>query len=783
MKKIFWFLSVSGLLLSLSAFADGEKKLLGDHGSGSRSNFVHLIELFDEEGEKILLDDEPLLPFSTKQTCGECHSYDIISSGWHFNAADINAPAGRPGQPWILTDNAAASQIPLSYRDWPGTYSPRQIGLTNWEFALLFGRHTPGGIGEDLTEEPDFDARWTESGELRINCLSCHDAEAAHDQSEYPIQIARQNFRWAAAATCGFAGVTGAAKDMPPMYDHLMPPVLDDSSKIPPSISYNKNRIDDKGKVFFDIVAKIPNQRCYFCHSNIDVGDEKWASDEDVHLAAGLSCLDCHRNGLDHDITRGYETESANSKNPLAAVSSCRGCHLGDENSPNPQQGRLGAPEPLHAGIPTVHFDKLTCTACHSGPWPEQNTIRTKTARAHALGAKGADLSDDAPPHIIYPVFAKQYDGKIAPHKMIWAAFWGWNDGENLVPILPERVPFIKDIGSSQKVNSPKSTADKIKAVLKKLSLVQSDIMKKPVYVAGGKLYQLGDDGKLTSEEHGFAEPYLWPIAHNVRPAAQALGVRACEDCHSAKQPFFFGNVEIDSPVLSQNRLVKKMTDFQDIDVVYARAFAFSFVFRPMLKVVALGSCALLAAVLILYALKALACAVKFLAGAKPAEIIENENTEGPLAVINLAKKFIYFLTIVSFAVLAVTGFGPLIFSKALTGYILMTHATFAPVFAGSLAVLVLLTVHRNRFDKNDWPLFKGSCLIRKVCFWLIIILSLPVILSSVLSMFPIFGTQGQKCLLIIHRYCAITFAVVALIHTFLIIFAGSKKANILTER
>jgi len=64
----------------------------------------------------------------------------------------------------------------------------------------------------------------------------------------------------------------------------------------------------------------------------------------------------------------------------------------------------------------------------------------------------------------------------------------------------------------------------------------------------------------------------------------------------------------------SERDSVKKMVEFQGINAFYAWAFAFSFVFRPWLKVVTLGSCAILAAVLLLYALKALACVVKVLA-------------------------------------------------------------------------------------------------------------------------------------------------------------------------
>jgi hypothetical protein len=135
-----------------------------------------------------------------------------------------------------------------------------------------------------------------------------------------------------------------------------------------------------------------------------------------------------------------------------------------------------------------------------------------------------------------------------------------------------------------------------------------------PVYICGGKLYRITEEGKLEASEHEAARPYCWAIAHDVRPAAQSLGVRRCEDCHSTDAPFFFGEVAVDSPIVSERDSVKKMVEFQDIDAFYAWAFAFSFVFRPWLKVVALGSCGLIGVVLLLYGLKALACVVKMLA-------------------------------------------------------------------------------------------------------------------------------------------------------------------------
>jgi len=570
-----------GLVSTLYGVADTTEKLLGDESDGSRANSVHLIPLLNEEGEKIAPDDKPLLPFSTRQTCGVCHSYNMITKGWHFNAPDPNILPGRPVQPWILVDTATATQIPLSHRPWPGTSRPEQLGLTPRKFLELFGRHTPGGgVGEQESTNSDEITREFVSGKLEANCMSCHDADPAHNQSEYAIQAARENFRWAAAATCGFASVSGAAKYMPDDYDPFMPMPLEHPKLVPPTISYRANTFDEKKRVFFNIVREVPAERCYFCHSNmylVKKETEKWQTDVDVHLTAGLTCVDCHRNGLDHNITRGYQEEGIVSNNPLVATSSCQGCHLPEKSSSTPVAGRLGAPVPKHPGIPPVHFDKLSCTACHSGPWPAQKTTLVKTSRAHRLGTLNVNKSPYAMPHIVSPVFAKQPNGKIAPHKLIWPAFWGVLKDQNVTPIDIEVVrQTAGEIFAKEKLTVSGGWlslgAEHITEALKKLSSEKS-VNGKSVYIAGGRLYFLDETGKLCQQDnHPAAKPYLWPIAHDVRPAAQALGVRRCEDCHSPEAPFFFGKVWVDSPVQGKGGVFRKMRDMYEIGgPVYVR--------------------------------------------------------------------------------------------------------------------------------------------------------------------------------------------------------------------
>jgi hypothetical protein len=612
------------LLCRFAAAADTEQKLLGDESDGSMAHPVHQIPLLTEEGDEIGPDDDPVLPFSTKQTCGGvCHSYDVIATGWHFNAADANVAPGRPGEPWILIDGRSGTQLPISHRAWPGTFTPKQAGLSDRLFLKVFGRHLPGGgVGERESEDPDDIMRSFVSGKLEINCLACHDSDPGNNQAEYGPQVTRENFRWAAASTTSFATVTGSAKDMPDTYDPVMPEPLSDPKKVPPGITYRKDVFGDQKKVLLNIKRETPANRCYFCHSSMYITDEhteKWTVDQDIHLTAGLTCVDCHRNGIEHGLVRGYEGEAETSKNPLAATSSCRGCHLPGEDGEIPVAGRLGAPVPEHKGMPAVHFEKMSCTACHSGPWPGDETVLVKTSRAHRLGTIGVNKAYEALPHVLGPVFATGDDGKITPNKMVWPSYWGDMTDDKITPVGFETVMSVvgEAIGDAERPASGDWPALSMDHIIKGLKALAGSAEGKVVYISAGNLYSLDDSGDLSEEKgHPAGEPYLWPIAHAVRPAAQSLGIRYCTDCHAADAPFFFGDVQVDTPIAAEGDSAKKMVEFQDdVDPLYAWAFASSFVFRPMMKLVSLAACAVLAFVLVLYVLKALGCVAKVLGG------------------------------------------------------------------------------------------------------------------------------------------------------------------------
>jgi len=163
---------------------------------------------------------------------------------------------------------------------------------------------------------------------------------------------------------------------------------------------------------------------------------------------------------------------------------------------------------------------------------------------------------------------------------------------------------------------------------------------------------------------------------------------------------------------------------------------------------------------------------------------------EQKLSPAGVLRKVIYLLALLCFVVLAFTGFYPtLVLGEHISGYLVMVHATFAPVFAICLAVLAVMWARNSRFIGSDWPWFQrfvrrvtlikstgeeadreSSGLGQKISFWLIIFLALPLALSIVLSMFPLLGTYWQELLLEIHRYTALLFFLVVIVHIYLMI-------------
>ena len=165
---------------------------------------------------------------------------------------------------------------------------------------------------------------------------------------------------------------------------------------------------------------------------------------------------------------------------------------------------------------------------------------------------------------------------------------------------------------------------------------------------------------------------------------------------------------------------------------------------------------------------------------------VEQENN-----LLGALRKLVFVVAVVCGAVLMVTGFAPpLVLHETISGWWLVIHATFAPVFAACVAILTVMWAGNCTFDKDYLPWLSRLIarkprstekpekyeLCRKVLFWVILFLALPVILSAVLSMFPIFGTHGQENLLCLHRYSTLTFVLLGVTYLYLMVLTQMNR-------
>jgi cytochrome b subunit of formate dehydrogenase len=151
--------------------------------------------------------------------------------------------------------------------------------------------------------------------------------------------------------------------------------------------------------------------------------------------------------------------------------------------------------------------------------------------------------------------------------------------------------------------------------------------------------------------------------------------------------------------------------------------------------------------------------------------------------ILLFARRIVFLLTVLVFLLLAITGFVPLlVLGDHLTGILLVIHVTVAPLFALSLSALALLWAHRLRFLRSDGEAVRELInnryqekenIIRfawKTCFWLVSVLSLPLMLTVILGLYPLFGTEGEEVLIRLHGYSALFLMLVAIVHLYLTI-------------
>ena len=699
-----------------AALAAAPFVLQADHFNGGRTVPVHRLAPLDADGDKVSPSDALPRPVSQAKTCAQCHDTHLMSGGSHFRTGlDTNdAPESVAVEPWFWIDEQMGTAIPLTLHGQPGAFRPAELGLSCWQWTKMFGRNFPGGgVGSDpraVGEVAGARQRWFVTGPLGPNCLACHQ-QRGYDSSEWARQVLRENFAGAATAASGLGAVEGMNERLDDSWDSLRAENPDDHLfKVPEKTIYDLRRFDAKGRCVFD-VGRPKSANCLACHAVSEAGVPSHAIAGDVHLQRGLACVDCHKNGMDHRI----------------ATTSCRDCHTDPKGA---------GPVPTHVGIPLVHFEKLSCTVCHSGVTQGGARAQVRTARANRIGIYGrAQWATDVP-NIVEPVFVKNAEGKIEPHRMAWPSYFaelGTND--MVTPLAPEAVAALGARGTNA------FTKAVVAGMLNELKA------KKPEatfgFIGHGRLWTAEGDGTnatVVAREHTAAAPVSWPVGHDVRPARQARGAAPvkCADCHTSDSEFFFGKVVPTGPIVDAEVEPVQQTEFLGLSPAYHAVLGTTFAMRPIFKFFLWS----VFGFLFLFACAAAAVVLNRL-GAKI--------SEGTLSFAWGFTKWIvdmgFVLSLLYLALSGAIGW----MCGGMTSWWLVLHMVAGGALAACAALLAL-------FRAADRTKKFGQGIL-----WLLwLVCAVGTVFTAVMPMMTVAGGDGQEFLLWSHRLVALAFAAVS---------------------
>ena len=699
-----------------AALAAAPFVLQADHFNGGRTVPVHRLAPLDADGDKVSPSDALPRPVSQAKTCAQCHDTHLMSGGSHFRTGlDTNdAPESVAVEPWFWIDEQMGTAIPLTLHGQPGAFRPAELGLSCWQWTKMFGRNFPGGgVGSDpraVGEVAGARQRWFVTGPLGPNCLACHQ-QRGYDSSEWARQVLRENFAGAATAASGLGAVEGMNERLDDSWDSLRAENPDDHLfKVPEKTVYDQRRFDAKGRCVFD-VGRPKSANCLACHAVSVAGVPSHSIAGDVHLQRGLACVDCHKNGMDHRL----------------ATTSCRDCHMDPKGA---------GPVPTHAGIPLVHFEKLSCTVCHSGVTQGGVRAQVRTARANRIGIYGrAQWATDVP-NIVEPVFVKNAEGKIEPHRMAWPSYFaelGTND--MVTPLAPEAVTALGARGTNA------FTKAVVAGMLNELKA------RKPEatfgFIGHGRLWTAEGDGTnatVVAREHTAAVPVSWPVGHDVRPARQARGAAPvkCADCHTSDSEFFFGKVVPTGPIVDAEVEPVQQTEFLGLSPTYHAVLGTTFAMRPIFKFflwsvlgfLFLFACAAAAVVLNRLGASITECTLSFAWG--------------------FAKWIVdmsFALSLVYLALSGVVGW----MCGGMTGLWLILHMVAGGCLA-ACATLIAIFRAAERIERLGQGIL-----------WLAwLVCAVGTVFTAVMPMMTVAGGDGQEFLLWSHRLVALAFAAVS---------------------
>jgi len=544
-------------------------------------------------------------PYSPKQTCGRCHDYETITQGYHFLQGKGETPTAdqKARCLWVSTPGnyggTWCSPAPLYRYLSPKTNeSAALMDMTSFTFLTSgCGACHPGGGAAEFDREGKrydrwmsdpasgfssggdnrfdgdyYQARWSETGVLEADCLLCHMPE--YDVAERKKQLGAWNFRWAATVGAGFARVTGSVAE-----------------KKPVEVVYENGHFNDDGTVEPHIVREPRNQVCLSCHAK--PGWKKRGANfrprTDVHLRAGLKCVDCHPAGssaTDPRIAGREKHQFGKGDDPGGHVRddlddtcvSCADCH---------DTGRMGAPIAKHRWLPPLHLEGIACQTCHIPQRPVKAALvqagdvfnpgaKIPTKGKHLWTFYGPDGKywnhygdlemmgyDDKPTDPFRPVLAR-YQGKIYPVNQIHSA-WPGIKVEGSAALMqpkmgdvykmwkthradPAKYPELSKITDDNGDNVPEvNRPEEIDALIQSVGQVLAEVGypmqgKRVVWVMNDRVYTSGTQFDTLDMHPWEASPFanVHKYSHDVLPANAALGVNGCTDCHHPDSDFFF---------------------------------------------------------------------------------------------------------------------------------------------------------------------------------------------------------------------------------------------------
>jgi len=602
--------SIAGLVISAVIAFASEGESAGPQTRRSPSGVCPPFHLRDEDGNAIdpVAGKNADKPYSPKKTCGRCHDYQKITRGYHFTQGAGESPTQEQAARclWASTPGnyggTWCSPAPLyAYLSPKRNDSAATMDLTSFTFITKgCGSCHPGGGPVEFDREGkrydqwmsdpasgftpggdnNFDgdyyrARWSKTGVLEADCLLCHLPE--YNLPERKKQLGALNFRWAATAGAGFATVTGSTKEEKPV-----------------QIVYDKGAFNSDGTVSPHIVREPRNETCLSCHAK--PGWKKRGANfrarTDVHLRAGLKCVDCHPAGSSahdpricgreqHQIGKGDDPGGHVRDDLDNTCVGCADCH---------DTGRLGAPIARHRWLPPLHLERIACQTCHiperavksaqivaSDVFNPGAKIPTKGKHLWTFyGPDGkywnhyGDLEmmgyDDKPTDLFRPVLAR-YKGKIYPVNRIHSAWPGievegetalmqpkmgsvykmWKSHQADPAKYPALAKIIDDNGDDvPEVNRPEEIDAVIQSVTRMLADTKYPMKgKRVVWVMDDRVYRSGTEYRTLDKETWEASPYanVHNYNHDVYPANAALGAKGCTECHHPDSEFFFAEV------------------------------------------------------------------------------------------------------------------------------------------------------------------------------------------------------------------------------------------------